>query len=65
MRRWNPTGRSRAPAQLWDNLGFANPLVFRMSTESLTPTAPEFPITDEVRHALAVAKRGADELLIE
>lgn len=36
-----------------------------MSTESLTPTAPEFPITDEVRHALAVAKRGADELLIE
>ena len=26
---------------------------------------PVYPITDEVRHALAVAKRGCDELLIE
>lgn len=33
-----------------------------MSTESSKPT---FPITDEVRHALAVTKRGVDELLIE
>ncbi|HKT94409.1 MAG TPA: tyrosine--tRNA ligase, partial [Paraburkholderia sp.] len=24
-----------------------------------------FPVTDEVRHALAVTKRGVDELLIE
>jgi tyrosyl-tRNA synthetase len=37
-----------------------------MSTESTKPNAaPAFPITDEVRHALAVTKRGVDELLIE
>lgn len=36
-----------------------------MSTESTAKAAPTYPITDEVRHALAVAKRGADELLIE
>ncbi|MEX3954519.1 tyrosine--tRNA ligase [Trinickia sp. EG282A] len=36
-----------------------------MSTESTAKPAPTYPITDEVRHALAVAKRGADELLIE
>ncbi len=36
-----------------------------MSTESTAKSAPTYPITDEVRHALAVAKRGADELLIE
>ncbi len=37
-----------------------------MSTESTKPnSAPAFPITDEVRHALAVTKRGVDELLIE
>src|ERR1700761_6890835 len=35
-----------------------------MSTESTKPS-PAFPITDEVRHALAVTKRGVDELLIE
>ena len=35
-----------------------------MSTES-TSVAPSFPITDEVRAALAIAKRGCDELLIE
>jgi tyrosyl-tRNA synthetase len=30
------------------------------------PTSkPDFPVTDEVRHALAVTRRGADELLIE
>jgi tyrosyl-tRNA synthetase len=34
-----------------------------MSTES--PVAPSYPITDEVRAALATAKRGCDELLIE
>jgi tyrosyl-tRNA synthetase len=38
---------------------------FQMSTESTSKPASPFPITDEVRHALAVAKRGADELLIE
>jgi tyrosyl-tRNA synthetase len=38
-----------------------------MSNETQSPTqnAPAFPVTDEVRHALEVAKRGADELLIE
>src|SRR3984885_1554760 len=36
-----------------------------MSTESTAKPASTYPITDEVRHALAVAKRGADELLIE
>ena len=36
-----------------------------MTTESNAPAAPAFPITDEVRAALAIAKRGADELLIE
>jgi tyrosyl-tRNA synthetase len=35
-----------------------------MSTESTKPS-PAFPFTDEVRHALAVTKRGVDELLIE
>lgn len=34
-----------------------------MSTEP--SSKPVFPITDEVRHALAVTKRGVDELLIE
>lgn len=34
-----------------------------MSTDS--SIQPAFPITEQVRHALAVAKRGADELLIE
>src|ERR1700754_2943998 len=34
-----------------------------MSTESTSK--PTFPVTDEVRHALAVTKRGVDELLIE
>jgi tyrosyl-tRNA synthetase len=34
-------------------------------TESTAKSASTYPITDEVRHALAVAKRGADELLIE
>jgi tyrosyl-tRNA synthetase len=29
------------------------------------PSAPIYPLTDEVRHALSVAKRGCDELLIE
>jgi tyrosyl-tRNA synthetase len=29
------------------------------------PPAPIYPLTDEVRHALSVAKRGCDELLIE
>ncbi|HEY1608858.1 MAG TPA: tyrosine--tRNA ligase, partial [Paraburkholderia sp.] len=36
-----------------------------MSTESPTQNAPAFAVTDEVRHALEIAKRGADELLIE
>ncbi len=36
-----------------------------MHTESASTPTPAFPVTDEVRHALAVAKRGADELLIE
>jgi tyrosyl-tRNA synthetase len=36
-----------------------------MTTESTAKPASTYPITDEVRHALAVAKRGADELLIE
>src|SRR5579864_7258165 len=36
-----------------------------MSTESTSKPSPAFPITDEVRHALAVTKRGVDELLIE
>ena len=37
-----------------------------MSTESTKPSpASAFPVTDEVRHALAVTKRGVDELLIE
>ncbi|CAN7218608.1 tyrosine--tRNA ligase [Trinickia sp. LjRoot230] len=36
-----------------------------MSTESTAQPASTFPITDEVLHALAIAKRGADELLIE
>ena len=34
-----------------------------MSTEP--SSKPVFPITDEVRHALAITKRGVDELLIE
>ncbi len=34
-----------------------------MSTDSRSQ--PAFPITDQVQHALAVTKRGADELLIE
>ena len=34
-----------------------------MSTEP--SSKPVFPITDEVRHALAVTKRGVDELLVE
>jgi tyrosyl-tRNA synthetase len=29
------------------------------------PPAPIYPLTDEVRHALSIAKRGCDELLIE
>src|ERR1700691_4691113 len=43
----------------------------RMSTEQNANPAPSagpaavYPITDEVRHALAIAKRGVDELLIE
>ena len=42
-----------------------------MSTEQNANQAPSagpaavYPITDEVRHALAIAKRGVDELLIE
>jgi tyrosyl-tRNA synthetase len=36
-----------------------------MSTESTAKPTPAYPITDEVRHALAVTKRGVDELLIE
>jgi tyrosyl-tRNA synthetase len=35
-----------------------------MTTESTSADQP-FPITDQVREALAIAKRGADELLIE
>jgi tyrosyl-tRNA synthetase len=40
-----------------------------MSTETSpqqkTNAAPVYPVTDAVRHALDIAKRGADELLIE
>ncbi len=36
-----------------------------MSTESTAKPNSAFPITDEVRHALEVTKRGVDELLIE
>lgn len=42
-----------------------------MSTESTSSNGANsgakdaFPVTDEVRHALAVTKRGVDELLIE
>jgi len=38
-----------------------------MSTEHTTPANPPalYPVTDEVRHAMAVAKRGVDELLVE
>ena len=36
-----------------------------MSTEPTSKPTPAFPITDEVRHALALTKRGVDELLIE
>jgi len=38
-----------------------------MSTEHNTPANPPalYPVTDEVRHAMAVAKRGVDELLVE
>ena len=34
-------------------------------SESVTTASPPFPITDEVRHALAVTLRGCDELLPE
>ena len=38
-----------------------------MSLEQNVPATPPaaYPITDEVRHAMAVAKRGVDELLVE
>ena len=38
-----------------------------MSTEHNIPANPPalYPVTDEVRHAMAVAKRGVDELLVE
>jgi tyrosyl-tRNA synthetase len=36
-----------------------------MSTDSNVSSAPALPITDEVRAALAIAKRGCDELLVE
>ena len=38
-----------------------------MSLEQNVPATPTaaYPITDEVRHAMAVAKRGVDELLVE
>src|ERR1700748_272995 len=42
---------------------FSRFLRYSMSTESTSK--PAFPVTDEVRHALAVTKRGVDELLIE
>src|SRR5437868_3804227 len=58
--------RGRVGAYLWDNLPFSRLHVSSMSTESNQPTpASAFPVTDEVRHALAVTKRGVDELLIE
>jgi len=34
-------------------------------SESVTTASPPFPITDEVRHALAITLRGCDELLPE
>src|SRR6266702_6924094 len=56
----------RGGAHLWDNLPFSRLQVSSMSTESTKPNpASAFPVTDEVRHALAVTRRGADELLIE
>jgi tyrosyl-tRNA synthetase len=38
-----------------------------MSLEQNAPVTPSaaYPVTDEVRHAMAVAKRGVDELLVE
>ena len=34
-------------------------------TEQVKPTPIPYPITDAVKHALAVSKRGCDELLVE
>ena len=34
-------------------------------TEQVKPTPVPYPITDAVKHALAVSKRGCDELLVE
>src|ERR1700754_2155486 len=54
--------RPRCASTMGQSL-FSRFLRYSMSTE---PTSkPAFPVTDEVRHALAVTKRGVDELLIE
>ena len=34
-------------------------------TEQVKSTPVQYPITDAVKHALAVSKRGCDELLVE
>ena len=36
-----------------------------MTTEQHTQKSPQYPITEAVQHALAVTKRGCDELLVE
>ncbi len=60
--------RPRSPVRAAEHCNYGTISLFAtlrssMSTDS-TPK-PAFPVTDEVRHALAVTKRGVDELLIE
>ena len=35
------------------------------TSSAIAKTSPQYPITDAVKHALAVTKRGCDELLVE